>query len=63
MRGESIQIVGKKYFLVRTIYTKSWENFKDFILKICDIRCDTWSADVKSRVNPALSDLHTADDR
>ena len=53
----------KKYFLVRTIYTKSWENFKDFILKICDIRCDTWSADVKFRVNSALSDLHVADVR
>ena len=51
----------KTFFHVRTVYMKNWEPFKDFILKICDIRSDSWSSDVKFRVNSALSDLHAAD--
>ena len=53
----------KTFFHVRIVYMKNWEPFKDFILKICDIRSDSWSSDVKSRVNSALSDLHAADAR
>ena len=48
----------KKYYIVRTVYTNTWE-----LLKSCDIRSDPWSTEVKLRVNSALSDLHAADAR
>ena len=53
---KEIQVVGKSSI-------SYWELLKDFILKICDIRSDPWSTEVKLRVNSALSDLHAADDR
>ena len=59
----SIQIIGKSTSLFELFIQKAGKISKDFILKICDIRCDTWSADVKFRVNSALSDLHAADAR
>ena len=53
----------KKWYLVRTDIMTNWQPFKDFILKICDIRNDSWSADVKFRVNTAMSDQHAANAR
>ena len=37
--------------------------FKDFILKICALRNDSWSRDEQFRVESTISDLHAADAR
>ena len=37
--------------------------FKNFILKICLLKNDTWSKEVKFRVESAVSDLHASDAR
>ena len=53
----------KEFYIVRSIYTKGWVPFKDFILSICTIRNDAWSVGVRFRVDTAVSDLHAADAR
>ena len=50
----------RPYYFFRTVVTANNTPFKDFILKICLLRNETWSKEVKFRVE---SDLHAADTR
>ena len=45
------------------MYTKNWTPFKNYILNLCSFRNDSWSHEIKFRVNSAISDLHAADAR
>ena len=51
------------YYAVRTAVQANKMSFKDFILKICALRNDSWSRDVQIRVESTISDLHAADAR
>ena len=53
----------RKFYVISTVNTRNWTNFKNYILNLCSIRNDTWSHDVKFRVDSAISDLHAADAR
>ena len=47
----------KNWYLVRTVFMANWQPFEDFILKICNIRKDPWSSEVKFRVNSTINVL------
>ena len=51
------------YYIVRTVNRPNKTAFKDFILKVCDLRRDSWAEEVEFRVKSAISDLHASDAR
>ena len=53
----------RPYYVVRTAVQANKMSFKDFILKICALRNDSWSRDEQFRVESTISDLHAADAR
>lgn len=51
----------RSYYLVRTVVTANNTPFNDFIWKICLLRNDTVSKEVKLGVESAASDVHGAE--
>lgn len=51
----------RSYYLVRTVVTANNTPFNDFIWKICLLRNDTVSKEVKLGVKSAASDVHGAE--
>ena len=51
------------YYIVRTVNRPDKTAFTDFILKVCDLRRDSWAEEVEFRVKSAISDLHASDAR
>ena len=49
--------------MVRILNRSDKTAFKDFILKVCDLRRDSWAEEVEFRVKSAISDLHASDPR
>ena len=50
-------------YVVRAVVQANKMPFKNFILKICALRNNSWSRDVQFRVESTISDLDDADAR